>query len=269
MARACIFCGSRENLNREDLWPKWLVEAVVQDRPSEIERIFGPDSTAHVYGGKWVKGRCVCEQCNGGWMSDLESKLKPILAPLIFDSSSVLDYVQQSGIAIWTLKTAMAFECIKGAASTSATANEVFYSAADRQHLMQWSTPPPDTFVWVGRYEPAFSLWIQNDHVSNARPRGLLDEGSATTFVMGRFLIQCLTVRRTPEVANELQTRRIRHEKSSWSDALMQIWLAHDNFAQWPPTQTVTGLDDLDQIARRFGRRRSAEQRQERPECTD
>ena len=135
MARACIFCGSRENLNREDLWPKWLVETVTQDRPSEIERIFGSDSTAHFYGGKWVKGRGVCEQCNGGWMSNLESKIKLILEPMIFDSSSVLDYVQQSAIAIWTLKTAMAFECIKGAASTPATANEVFYSAADRQHL--------------------------------------------------------------------------------------------------------------------------------------
>jgi hypothetical protein len=118
MARACIFCGSRENLNREDLWPKWLVETVTQDRPSEIERIFGSDSTAHFYGGKWVKGRGVCEQCNGGWMSNLESKIKLILEPMIFDSSSVLDYVQQSAIAIWTLKTAMAFECIKGAAST-------------------------------------------------------------------------------------------------------------------------------------------------------
>jgi hypothetical protein len=57
---------------------------VTQDRPSEIERIFVSDSTAHVYGGKWVKGRGVCEQCNGGWMSNLESKIKPILEPMIF-----------------------------------------------------------------------------------------------------------------------------------------------------------------------------------------
>src|SRR5205814_5757123 len=118
--------------------------------------------------------------------------------PLIFDLSSVLDFVQQSGIAIWTLKTAMAFECIKGAARVPATSNEVFYSPTDRQHLMQWSTPPPETFVWAGRYEPEFSLWIQSDHVSNAQPRGLLDEGSATTFAIGRFLIQCLTVLRAP-----------------------------------------------------------------------
>ena len=61
----------------------------MQGRPSEIERIFDPDNTTH-YGGKWVKGRGLCEQCNGGWMSDLESKLKPILEPLIFDWSSVL-----------------------------------------------------------------------------------------------------------------------------------------------------------------------------------
>lgn len=257
MARACIFCGSRTDLNREDLWPKWLVKAVVQNRPSKIEQILGQD-TPHLYAGKWVKGRGVCERCNGGWMSDLETKIKPILEPLIFDSSSVLDYVQQSAVAIWTMKTAMVFECVKGAASTVATANEVFYYAADRQHLMQWSTPPPDTFVWLGRYEPEFSLWTQNDHLSNAQPRGLLDEGSATTFAIGRCLIQALTVRRPPESANEVQTRPIRHDKSLWSDALIQIWPASDNFAQWPPLRTVSSLDNLDQLARRFGKRGSA-----------
>jgi protein involved in temperature-dependent protein secretion len=30
-----------------------------------------------------VKARGLCEKCNGGWMSDLESKIKPILEPLI------------------------------------------------------------------------------------------------------------------------------------------------------------------------------------------
>ena len=220
MARACIFCGSESDLNREDLWPKWLVKVVVQDRPSEIERTIGSEDSPHVYRGKWLKGRGVCAPCNSGWMSNLEVSVKPILEPAIFDSPSSLDYVQQLGIAIWTLKTAMTFECLKGAANVDAMPGEVFYSAADRQHLTQWSTPPPDSFVWLGRYEPEFSLWAQNDRLSNAQPQGFFDEASATTFAMGRCVIQTLTVPRIPRTSNDLQTRPIRHGESMWNDAL-------------------------------------------------
>jgi hypothetical protein len=259
MARACIFCSSTADLNQEDLWPKWLVKLVVQDRPSQIERVLGSEDVPFIYGGKWVKGRGVCQQCNSGWMSDLETSVSPVLAPLIFDSSSPLDFIQQSGIAMWALKTAMAFECVTGAANIDQRdPDAAFYSAADRQHLMKWRTPPPDSFVWIGRYGEEFSLWIQNDRVSNAQPENILSKGSVTTFAMGRFLIQVLTAQRALSSNNETQTRRIRIDKGLWDDALIPIWPAPDNPVRWPPAQSVMGLDNLDKLARRFGRQRSS-----------
>src|SRR2546426_2282103 len=90
--RACMFCSSTQGLNREDLWPVWVVDLVIQERTSRIEQMLNPGGAPVVYGGKWVKGRCVCENCNGGWMSTLESATKPILQPMITDSDSVLDY---------------------------------------------------------------------------------------------------------------------------------------------------------------------------------
>jgi hypothetical protein len=250
MGRVCIFCSSKKNLNKEDLWPVWLVGLITQDRPCSVERVLGSNGDPFIYGGRWIKGRCVCEECNHGWMSDLETNVKPIISPLICDVPSSLEYVQQLAIATWTLKTAMAFECIKGAANPAKTGKDVFYCSAQRTHLWKWRTPPSDTFVWIGRYEPEFSLWVQNDRVSDSQPRGLLDEGSVTTFGVGRLLIQAITVRRSEQ---DIQYA-IRTDKSTWDEALIPIWPHGRSFIRWPPQRSVSGYDNLMSLARRFGR---------------
>jgi hypothetical protein len=256
MARACIFCCSNKHLSREDLWPKWLVKFIAQDRPSEIERLSGTQALPFTYRGKWLKARIVCEQCNHGWMSNLENNCKPVLVPLISDTPSSLDYIRQSGIATWTLKTAMAFECVGGAAAIGHDPDAVFYSAEDRRHLLRWNTPPPDTFVWIGRYEPECSIWIQNDRVSNPQPKGVLDEGTVTTLAAGRLILQAITVRRSPFINTDPQSRRIRLGKSSWDSALIPIWPFCNSVVRWPPSLSVVGYDQLEGLARRFGRQR-------------
>lgn len=77
-----------------------------------------------MHDGKFVKARCVCEQCNGGWMSLLETRSKPILEPMIHDSPCVLDYSKQSTVSLWTIRTSMVFEYLRR--------KEAFYSRADR-----------------------------------------------------------------------------------------------------------------------------------------
>src|SRR5437868_10210285 len=111
-------------------------------------------------------------------MSDLEADTKPILEPLIYDSPSPLDYLKQLALSIWTTKTAMVYECIKGEAT--------FYSPANRQQLLAWRMPPPDTLIWIGRYENSFfSLFVENHYLSNSKDTNILSEGCVTTFAMG------------------------------------------------------------------------------------
>ena len=117
--RACSVLRRRA-LTREDLWPVWVVDLIVQERTSRIEQTLDPEGAPVVYRGKWVKGRCVCERCNAGWMSTLETATKPVLQPMITDSVSVLDYGKRWATALWTMKTAMVFECVKGAGNVSA-----------------------------------------------------------------------------------------------------------------------------------------------------
>jgi hypothetical protein len=220
---------------------------VAQGRSSEIEQTFGRNPPV-TYGGKYLKARCVCEKCNGGWMSRLESSAKPILEPMIHDSSSVIDYVQQSVIAAWAIKTAMVFECTK--------ASSAFYSQGDRSHLLTWSTPPPDTLVWIGRYVNSHALFVENDYLSNTKPANVLSEGCVTTFAIGRLCLQSFTARRGLKGDGKRIT--IHPKPGQWDRLLVQVWPAAEQIARWPPPLYFgPSVESLKELAARIGPRRS------------
>ena len=82
MATQCIFCNGHP-LIKEDAWPQWLVTLVGRDRISCT--VWQGDSIQRRFPTKGIVQRvvCVCAACNNGWMSQLESTAKPILAPLV------------------------------------------------------------------------------------------------------------------------------------------------------------------------------------------
>ena len=240
--RECIFCAGKK-LNREDLWPVWLVECIAQDRSSEIERTFGRNPPV-TYGGKYTKARCVCERCNSGWMSQLEGDSKPVLEPMIHDSAGAIGYREQLTIATWVLKTAIVFECTKP--------DSAFYSTADRRHLYTWRTPPPDSFVWIGRYVNSHALFVENHYLSNAKPANALSEGCVTTFAVGRLALQSLTARRSPHAEGR---QIILHPKrGEWNRLLIQVWPTVEQVVRWPPPLHFgPTLDSLTELASRLG----------------
>lgn len=48
-----------------------------------------------------AKARIVCDACNKGWMSELETSVRPILSSLMFDISYTLDLSQQHVVVEW------------------------------------------------------------------------------------------------------------------------------------------------------------------------
>jgi hypothetical protein len=237
--RECIFCLSKENLNKEDLWPKWVIKSVVGGRSPKIERTIGGDTV--IYAGRWVKARCVCEPCNGGWMRGLENESKPILEPMFHDSPCVLDYSKQSTVSQWTIKTAMTFECIKPKAA--------FYSRADRQHPFIWKVPPPDTLIWIGRYDDSYSPAIEKHTLSNPK-RYFLGDGNCTTFAIGHLAIQSITARRS--TIGEAISRNVETEEGPFDRKLIKVWPLVTDFVLWPPPESIRG-EDTEKLAKRFG----------------
>lgn len=106
MGRRCIFCNEVivGNRSKEHVIPQWLINHLNSSDNTLTQGV------AHGVEGKvlevrlhdmmsYVQGK-VCEECNTGWMSKLESAAKPILLPLIEGGKSLSDLSNEQRVLI-------------------------------------------------------------------------------------------------------------------------------------------------------------------------
>jgi hypothetical protein len=115
--RSCIFCGGRP-LTTEHTIPVWLAKLLNALEPegpknratqweegglTEFERSFGASLPS-------ITVKAVCRPCNTGWMSKLERRAQPIMAPMIRGETVRLTGTEQLEVAAWAAKTFMVSE---------------------------------------------------------------------------------------------------------------------------------------------------------------
>jgi hypothetical protein len=147
----CIFCGGG-NLSKEHFWPEWA-SPLLPNYPinQHVEHSLTISNKTRINaqkirnkpGNAWTKKiRVVCEACNNGWMSELETAAKPLLTPLILGRSSTITESAVSIIAQWiTLKTLVGEQNITGDAVVTKEEREKF-----RFNL----TIPENFQIWIG-----------------------------------------------------------------------------------------------------------------------
>lgn len=111
--RSCIFCNGPLGANRakEHVVPDWLLQHL-HIKEDEIFQAVATSSNSEIVEGRTidmdslVEGR-VCDDCNNGWMSDLENEAKPLLMPLIDGKRTVFNLTDQERLVIsrWAAKT--------------------------------------------------------------------------------------------------------------------------------------------------------------------
>jgi hypothetical protein len=144
--------------------------------------------------------RAVCHDCNTGWMSQLESKVKPILTPIILGRDYVLSPDDQTLVAAWCLKTSAMLDRSIGGSATVIVPH--------LQYLMLGWTPPPVVRVVLATY--AASLWVARFRSAgtaqvNARtPEGGVEQGTfqVSGHTLQRHLIDIGTPTLDPYLLN-------------------------------------------------------------------
>lgn len=112
MKKACPFCGSIDSRSsNEHILPQWLLreygisKAIVT--PTHLSSITGEaiSTRKHVLNKLQLGG--VCEDCNGGWMSELEASNMRVIKSLADFSMSLaqMSEIEKLLLARWTLKT--------------------------------------------------------------------------------------------------------------------------------------------------------------------
>ena len=110
MPFACAFCRSTQRpRGREHVFADWLNSIGLESGQVEIHtgrlnRVARRWTTE----GFTATVRAVCDDCNHGWLSQLERAAKPVLTPLILGQPTELSTEDQRLTAVWVFKTALA-----------------------------------------------------------------------------------------------------------------------------------------------------------------
>src|SRR5260221_3187531 len=104
----CIFCGKNRKRNREHIFPVWLqTDLGISGEELRIFTGSQPELKRKLNFGSHLAGH-VCEECNSGWMSTLETSARPIIETLLEDNNRrALSHTETSTLAMWIWKTVL------------------------------------------------------------------------------------------------------------------------------------------------------------------
>lgn len=224
MARLCLFCDNNAG-SREHLWPKWIIARGHygplrhQIRKNEAI-IIRPELTI----------RTVCQPCNNGWMSKLESDCIPVIGSMLQGLSVPLSQEQQELISVWAMKTAMMMDSIKGR-----DAEKRFYTHNECEQLRLQRATPNETRIWLGHYISEGLGGFGTDFTVVAAELGMqpVARGIATTIVVGHLALQVVTVHSFPEHLGR-NISDVQSKAADWQSQLIQI-LPLSRYTSWPP----------------------------------
>jgi hypothetical protein len=227
----CIFCSKHNQPSKEDVLAKWIAREFPDRDKSRFEIRKGrfddaswPDRQFEAVGnlGSITKGPCI--PCNNGWMSALESRVRPILVPLMRGESRALAKPQLSVIAQWAVKTALMYEYMRY------TEEARYFTAEHRTALYKSLAIPPNTRVFAARYvgdSATYQIGGQIPHFPGAKIRA-----HSSTIAIKQFAVQVFSFRWLPEHHGSRVLPSIPND--IWAEAQEVVW-PNPRSMHWPP----------------------------------
>ena len=117
----CIYCGE-EGTSKEHVWPRWIrkhAATVMKVDPANFQAYVASweregSEPRHVLRKKGNSRLSLtiqhpCEDCNNGWLHDLEDAAIPIVKPMIEGKKTLLSEAEVRILRAWATKTALHF----------------------------------------------------------------------------------------------------------------------------------------------------------------
>jgi hypothetical protein len=228
MKTACIFCDN-DSGSREHLWPKWIHE-ILDVGPIRFQLGNRPEKLLE---NAEIKVGTVCNECNGGWMSTLESDNIPHMKPMILGTSTTLNEHQQHLICEWGVKTSMVSDSMKGRKAPNR-----FYRKEECIALKEANEIPSRSMIWIGGLdEPNHLNNSGTDFSLMGQDGSKIARASVSTFVAGHFAIQILTVHPIEGHTAQIQ---VPSKPGDWDNMLIPVWPIQSPTVAWPPKVSFT-----------------------------
>jgi hypothetical protein len=187
-------------MSLEHVWPEWLLR-LMADRLTTTETLVTRDGKTAKRDSMETTVKRVCESCNEGWMSDLETKAKPLLTPMIMGDGLPLIRTpdEMRILATWALKTHLMIDFYF-------PPHQRFIPRRLYSEFFRRQTPPQQCAVWIAAYDvekPTFAVKATQafDTVPTTyTPEGIVVTGRAgpvgvmCTFAMYHLIFQIILI---------------------------------------------------------------------------
>lgn len=240
-SKACILCDAHPPpaLTGEHLWPDWYNQQQPDFRYELAARIDKDPVEVRPTKDMNLKPRVLCDPCNTQWGSRLESRVSPILTPMMRGEPRRLDRDEAQLISAWVYLKAMVSEYLISAARR----DRRFHGIEQGKHLRATLRPSDGAHIWIGRYvgSCANAGWITD----RAGVRDVSDDPAAVVFwrsvvyTIGQVLFHLFAVSQ-PIPTGDVKDGRVQYEilfaPADWDSALVPIWEPQSSVpADWPP----------------------------------
>jgi hypothetical protein len=185
----CIYCGGGP-LHREHILAEWIAELLGVSGEMSLHMMDGANRrfpTAKTFN---IVTTQVCQDCNTGWMNDMEGAARPYLGPMMLGRAGVLNAAAQMAVAAWFWKLMLTMEW----ATTMR-----FFTSEERTTLRTTQRPPAPTLfkAFVAPYGGA-----HRKHINSAMwaaellaATGRVGEYCCLTVSLGGLLLQGIYLR--------------------------------------------------------------------------
>jgi hypothetical protein len=203
--KRCIFCGGKPT-TKEHIWSEWMHPNLPSESDAREEFLktfaqrYSPaplPAVSHERPGPVLtkKIRAVCGGCNNGWMSRLETAVKPIILPMIRGDACRLDTEAQALLARWITMKAIVTEYSQDNQKLTPTVDRVAFT---NEYII-----PPYFSIRLGRNGSSWptlfyrhSTTISLDQLPTIPPMDGADRNiQQTTMIFGALIVQVLAVR--------------------------------------------------------------------------
>lgn len=220
VTKAHIFAQSWTNLFDE---PNETREHEVVHRYTDpktgVEEVFKCSKTFALISRK------VCGTCNSGWLSELEERVRPLMACFAANMPIKIDAEQQADLALWSV-VAVLIAMSKGRDA------EDFADPEIAHEILRDKRPPDEMNIWLGANSHGEMAWFRAHSLNlGAVPDQTGAWGATISF--GYSVIHI--------VFHGLSNQRMRLRREA-QRSLRRIWTPRDHSA-WPPPLVMQPRD--------------------------
>jgi hypothetical protein len=232
--RPCAFCPHPATTG-EHIWSNWINPLLGKNRRYRISQEIQGTAREWQSVGLHQKFPVLCDDCNNGWGSDIETRTKNACSSMVQTGSLTLLSAQDI-VAVAVYSQLKAFVCDYGQQDV-----ESFYDLGMRHAFRSGLTIPYGTSVWLawtvdyhGVFKSAYAKSPQNT------PKRF--HSYIFTMSLGQLAIQLTSVRWTKKSNRKYASPPLLHQGGEWNWFSIPIWpnsIGGPIPVSWPPPKQL------------------------------